>query len=188
MGIRTNGTITEKRAAIYSRTNGNSNKWNAEVSIWLRKNKMEPVPRKTKRNRSPGKLARHSPYAIFDSPQYCLNVFRTHHYSSCRMFRCCESISVSVFQTKCFQSSQEGYSQQRGKCLVKSSLCWELFFYYCTGSWGSLNGLVHPQTAKYDSENLESKPSFELEWSVLVLIDHPMARKRTCDSGWEVSW
>ena len=68
MGIRTNGTITEKRAAIYSRTNGNSNKWNAEVSIWLRKNKMEPVPRKTKQNRSPGKLARHSPYAIFDSP------------------------------------------------------------------------------------------------------------------------
>ena len=92
-------------------------------------NKTKPVPRKT----SPS-FPIIMPYSTHHSTWhciilYCLNVFRTHHYSSCRMFRCCESISVSVFQTECFQSSQEGYSQQRGKYVWWSRLFVESCFF-----------------------------------------------------------
>ena len=40
MGIRTNGTFPENRAAIYSRKNGNSNKWDSLNQYRCRKTKM----------------------------------------------------------------------------------------------------------------------------------------------------
>ena len=40
MGIRTNGTFSENRAAIYSRKNGNSNKWDSLNQCRCRKTKM----------------------------------------------------------------------------------------------------------------------------------------------------
>ena len=82
-------------------------------------NKTKPVPRKT----SPSFPVCNIRLTVVLSERFSnAPLLQLSHVSLLWEYFC---VCVS---NKVFQSSQEGYSQQRGKCLVKSSLCWELFF------------------------------------------------------------